>query len=120
MRRCRNCSVGKELGSTIDSSKMVYMCGGCGHVDCAKSTVPQGLIAYDENKFTLALHKRMHPHYYSPPRGGPMQRWRWSATSKKASTKVLTVGEIDVEWAAHLGRNVLGRNLNNELQVIDL
>jgi hypothetical protein len=27
---------------------------------------------------------------------------------EKASTKVLTVVKSDVEWAAHLGRNVLG------------
>jgi len=33
---------------------------------------------------------------------------RTAGTSKKAFSKVLTVVKSDVEWAAHLGRNVLG------------
>ncbi|WEN15415.1 hypothetical protein PY254_01695 [Rhodanobacter sp. AS-Z3] len=34
---------------------------------------------------------------------------RAATTSKISSSRVLTGKESDVEWAAHLGRNVLGR-----------
>ncbi|WP_216840661.1 hypothetical protein, partial [Dyella sp. S184] len=41
-------------------------------------------------------------------RSRPVVARRTAGTSKKASTRVLTVVKSDVEWAAHLGRNVLG------------
>jgi hypothetical protein len=39
---------------------------------------------------------------------------------QEAPTKVLTVLKSDVEWAAHLGRNVLGRYRENRCQANDL